>query len=113
MGTLKYGTRELPVEDRLLAHVGVVVTQKLRRRECFLLTLHPADRRSETDAIWVSAYNDISFAYSGNRIPSLNHAWLELMMTQSYSMHGLDLTSAVEPVPEGVPARTHIGTRAS
>lgn len=111
MGMLKYGTREIAVEDRLLAHISVIVTQKLRRRESFLLTLHASDRRMATEALWISCNSDISFAYSGNRVPSLNQAWLEQMMTESFSAHGLDLAAHTEPTAAGHPQR--IGTRAS
>jgi hypothetical protein len=108
---LKYGAREIVVEDRVLAHISVVVTQKLRRRESFLLTLPASDRRMATEAMWMSCNSDIAFAYSGNRVPSLNHAWLEQMMTESFSAHGLDLTLHGEPAAAGL--STHIGTRAS
>ena len=91
MGTFSYGTREIPVEDRVLAHLSVIITQKLRRRECFLLTMPSADRRTVTEAMWISATSDLSFAYQGNRLPSLNHEWLEQMMNESFSVHGLDL----------------------
>ncbi|RWZ50060.1 ATP-dependent DNA ligase [Labedella phragmitis] len=111
MGMLKYGTREIAVEDRILAHISVIVTQKLRRRESFLLTLPASDRRMATEAMWMSCNSDIAFAYSGNRVPSLNHAWLEQMMTESFSAHGLDLTLHGEPSAAGRSA--HVGTRAS
>jgi hypothetical protein len=111
MGMLKYGTREVVVEDRVLAHISVVVTQKLRRRESFLLTLPSSDRRMATEAMWISFNSDIGFAYSGNRVPSLNHEWLEQMMTESFSAHGLDLVRHREPAIAGQTA--HIRTRAS
>lgn len=97
MGMLTYGTREIAVEDRVLAHISVIVTQKLRRREGFLLTLHASDARMATEALWISCHSVISFAYSGNRVPSLNHDWLEQMMTESFSAQGLDLAAHAEP----------------
>jgi hypothetical protein len=96
MGTLTYGTRDIPVDDRLLAHLSVVLTQKLRRREGFLLTLPSGDRHLFSEAFWVSATSDLSFSYSGNRVPSFNQEWLEQMMNESFSTQGLDLTKHAE-----------------
>lgn len=97
MGHLTYGTREIPVEDRLLAHLSVIITQKLRRRECFLLTVPSGDRRLHAESLWISANSDIGFAYAGNRVPSFNHEWLEQMMNESFSTQGLDLAAHAEP----------------
>lgn len=96
MGTLTYGMRDIPVEDRVLAHIGVVITQKLRRRECFLLTLPSVERHIHSESFWISATTDLVFSYAGNRVPTLNQEWLEAMMTESYSVNGLDLTKHTE-----------------
>jgi hypothetical protein len=96
MGTLTYGTRDIPVDDRLLAHLSIVLTQKLRRREGFLLTLPSGDRHLVSEAFWISASSDLSFSYSGNRVPSFNQEWLEQMMNESFSTQGLDLTKHAE-----------------
>ena len=96
MGTLTYGTRDVPVDDRLLAHLSIVLTQKLRRREGFLLTLPSGDRHLHSEAFWVSASSDLTFSYSGNRVPSFNHEWLEQMMNESFSTQGLDLLKHAE-----------------
>ncbi|WP_208007510.1 ATP-dependent DNA ligase [Labedella endophytica] len=108
MGALTYGTREIPVEDRLLAHLSVVMTQKLRRREGFLLTLPSGDRRLHAESFWISANSDLSFSYSGNRIPSFNQDWLEKMMNESFSSQGLDLTKHAEPAAAPRPVAANV-----
>jgi hypothetical protein len=110
MGTLRYGAADLTVEDRLLAHVCIVIAQKLRRNESFLLTLPDQRGKSASESIWLGPQSDISFVFSGNRAPSLNHEWLEQMMTESYSSRGLDVNLHSEP--HVVPQRAAAGLRA-
>jgi len=111
MGTLTYGQRDIAVEDRMLVHVSVVVTQKLRRRESFLLTLPSADREIRSESLWISAMSDLVFSFAGNRVPALNHGWLESMMNESFSVHGLDLTTHAEPAPRPLPTPAVTGGR--
>ncbi|PSL36810.1 hypothetical protein CLV49_0408 [Labedella gwakjiensis] len=98
MGTLTYGQRDITVDDRTLVHVSVVITQKLRRRESFLLTLPSTNREIRSESLWISAMSDLVFSYAGNRVPALDHEWLESMMTESFSVHGLDLTTHTDSV---------------
>ena len=75
MGVLIYNRGDpIEIDDRALAHLQVVIIDKLRRGEHFALTLED-DRRVLTS--WISPRTAIEFIYRGNRKPSLNHAWLE------------------------------------
>lgn len=66
----------LTIDDRTLAHLQVVILDKLRRNESFALDLHD-DRHVRT--VWISQRSALAFHYSGNRSPALNQRWLELM----------------------------------
>ena len=77
MGMLVYnGRMTLHIDDRVLAHLQVVVINKLRRRESFTFTW---DDGAQEAVCWIGPSIPLEFTYSGNRRPLLNREWLELM----------------------------------
>lgn len=116
MGTLVYDDdRRAEIDDRTLAHLQVIIVNKLRRRESFPFTWSD-ERRTVT--IWISPNTPLEFVYHGNRRPRLNRAWLEQLALMANSVGGLVV--APEPpaddptaadVPEVIPAdRTGTGS---
>lgn len=93
MGSLVYDENHAAeFDDRTLAHLQVIIVNKLRRLESFPFTWHD-DRRSMT--VWISPSTPIAFVYHGNRRPKLNRAWLEDLALVANSVGGL----AVVPEP--------------
>lgn len=92
MGSLIYGSASIEVkfEDRVLAHLQVVVSAKLRRGESFFFswfdTPSVGDGRS---AIWIAPAIPLYFKYSGSKPPTLNKVWLEEMAIAAGSNQGL------------------------
>ena len=106
MGQFLYDRgRAVEVDDRTLAHIQVVMINKLRRQEHFAVTLHDDDR---TLSMWVGPQTPMQFVYSGNRRPVLNRLWLELLAEAANSTQGLVLvpepTFDLEPEPAPLPA---------
>ena len=101
MGSLIYGSAAIEVqfEDRVLAHLQVVMSAKLRRGESFFFSWFdtPAvgDGRS---ALWIGPAIPLYFRYGGSRPPTLNKTWLEEMAIAAGSNQGLVL---VEEPGEG------------
>jgi hypothetical protein len=96
MGTLRYGSDHLELDDRTLAHVQVVVVAKLRKGEAFLLSWNvDPEKGSGRYALWMETGVPIVFRYEGSRPIRINRAWLDAMMERSYTLAGLDL------MPEG------------
>ena len=92
MGFLIYDRGEpIELDDRALAHLQVVIIDKLRRGEHFSLTLR--DERGML-SYWMSPRTAIEFVYHGNRRPVLNHAWLEQLAGE------VGLTGVLILVPE-------------
>jgi hypothetical protein len=94
MGSLIYGmgSIEIPLEDRVLAHLQVVFSAKLRRGESFFFSW--VDDPSSGDgrcSAWIHPAVPVYFRYSGSRPPSLNKAWLEDMAIAAGSNQGLVL----------------------
>ncbi|MDQ1136050.1 hypothetical protein QE410_000849 [Microbacterium sp. SORGH_AS 1204] len=77
-------------EDRLLAHLQVVVGNKLRRGEPFYFVwkddLSTGGGRT---AVWMHPRANLVFKFSGGRPPALNRAWLEALMSTANSPTGL------------------------
>jgi hypothetical protein len=116
MGQLVYDLdRAAEFDDRTLAHLQVIIVNKLRRQESFPFTWSD-ERRTVT--IWISPSTPLVFIFNGNRRPRLNRAWLEDLALMANSVGGLvvvpeppanDPTAA--DVPEVLPAdRTGTGS---
>ena len=111
MGKFMYGAtaNAFEIEDRALAHVRVVVMNKLRRSESFMFDLTMGDG-SGSRSFWINAAVPIQFQFFGSRSPRLNRAWIELLMTAANSPNGLAiLPEPAEPAFEtpgtGIPHR--------
>ncbi|MCJ1685356.1 ATP-dependent DNA ligase [Rathayibacter sp. VKM Ac-2928] len=99
MGTLLYGTppTEHDIEDRLLAHLQVVIINKFRRGESFAFTLTvPASHGSGRQTLWLSPSIPVQFSFHGSRAPALNPTWVQELMNEANSGRGL----SVMPEPQ-------------
>ncbi|WP_285114536.1 hypothetical protein [Leifsonia sp. fls2-241-R2A-40a] len=91
MAVLSYGGADYDFSDRTLAHLQVVITSKLRRRESFALSwIREDDGGRET--IWVDNGFPIRFRYDEGAIAPLNREWLEVLMDGTHRPNGLLLT---------------------
>jgi hypothetical protein len=85
-----FGNLEVDIEDRVLAHIQLVVVAKLRRNEGFMLTWTDeaavGDGRS---SIWLHQSIPLYFKYDDNAQPSINRQWLELLTVTATSAAGL------------------------
>ncbi|PZQ88092.1 MAG: ATP-dependent DNA ligase [Leifsonia xyli] len=94
MGSLIYGSSgiEISFDDRVLAHLELVIGSKLRRRESFMLSWRDTpgvgDGRS---SIWVDTGIPFYFRYSGSRMPLIDKDWLDELAAQAGSNRGLVL----------------------
>lgn len=91
MGKFVYNDRvRVDFEDRLLAHLQLVITSKLRRGEAF--TFMWKDDISIGDGrqvVWLHPHADLSWKFYGSRQPSLNRAWLDALSQVANSSSGL------------------------
>lgn len=104
MGSLIYGTSSIEVQfdDRVLAHLQVVFSAKLRRGESFFFSWSDDPMTGEgRSAAWIHPAVPVYFRYSGSRPPALNKAWLEEMVVAAGSNQGLIL----QDEPGGPPQR--------
>jgi len=98
MGQLFYGCSSTLIEldDRVLAHLQMVVTSKLRREEKF--TLSWPDDSGGHSTIWLHPSIPLRFVFGDNAAIALNHEWMEALMVSANSNGGLRIVP--EPVPQ-------------
>ncbi|WP_442784974.1 DUF7882 family protein [Cryobacterium sp. MP_M5] len=89
MGTLTYDRVRIQFEDRTLAHLQIVMIQKLRRGESFLLSwCNTAESGGGRSSTWISPAAPIYFEFSGGPY-SINQVWLAQLTLSANSIHGL------------------------
>lgn len=92
MGTLVYGTQGSTYEfdDRLLAHLRVVIVTKFRRRESFTLSweLHRESGGGRV-SLWLDPAIPLQFLFRGSREPTLNREWIEQLAIVAGTTTGL------------------------
>jgi hypothetical protein len=103
MGVLYYGAdgSELEFDDRLLAHLKVVIVAKLRRRESFTMSWELEHAQgSGRETIWLDPSIALRFRFYGGRPPQLNRAWLDALtrMANKGDMRLVPEPSTNEPV---------------
>jgi hypothetical protein len=90
MGSLQYDGVLVEFDDRLLAHLQIVIVQKIRRGESFLMSWRDAPETGDGhSAIWIHPTQNLYFKFSGSRNPSINQEWLEKLMASANSSRGL------------------------
>jgi hypothetical protein len=90
MGTLKYDDVSVDFDDRLLAHLEIVIVQKLRRQEAFLMTWQHSDGiEGGRSGIWLHAGSSLMFRFDGKDKVLVDHEWLAALMVSANSPMGL------------------------
>lgn len=93
MGTLVYDGTAIAFDDRLLAHLQIVIVQKLSRGETFLMSWKDSpsvgDGRS---AIWLTPTIPLQFKFLGGKVPTIDRDWLQLLGKSAESSTGLLVT---------------------
>ncbi|MCR2783553.1 MULTISPECIES: ATP-dependent DNA ligase [unclassified Microbacterium] len=93
------GQLKADFEDRLLAHLQVVIGSKLRRGESFYFSWKDdASIGDGRTTIWVHPRSVLVYKYYGSRRVPLNPAWLGALAYTANSPHGLYVVP--EPAPD-------------
>ena len=104
MGQLFYGDTDRPIEipDRLLAHLKVVITTKLRRAESFTLSWRHADGDAPgRSSLWLQEAIPLRFVFDDAEPEQLDGSVLQDMAHRATSSAGLTVTlDELTVVPE-------------
>jgi hypothetical protein len=94
MGSLTYDSMVIEFDDRVLAHLQIVIVQKLRRGESFLMSwrdsLNSGDGRA---AIWIAPTIPLYFKFLGSKVPVIDKDWLHELGKSAESSTGLIVTN--------------------
>jgi hypothetical protein len=93
MGKILYDAYlEIDLDDRVLAHLQLAMSIKLRRREGFFFSWQrpPLSGEGRT-SVWVDASIPLQFIYFGSRMPAINREWVEALRDSSNSAQGLQV----------------------
>lgn len=100
MGSLTYDRVVVEIDDRTLAHLQLVIVQKLRRGESFLLSWQDsASVGSGRSSIWLHPAIPLYFKYVGGRAATLNRQWIEDLSRSANSTKGLVIISEDASLP--------------
>jgi len=105
MGTLFYGAQDTPIhiEDRVLAHLKVVIATKLRRNESFTLSWqHPDGEPRGRSTIWLHPSIPLMFVFDDPEPPEISRAWIEKLAHSANTSGGILLVDELllDPVTE-------------
>lgn len=114
MGHLFYGTstESIQVPDRLLSHIKVVATTKLRRGESFTLSWAHVDGTPGRSTVWLQPAIPLRFVFDSAEPESLSSTALKNMADMANSSAGLTVDLTAE-IPAVEPAPRVVGTRAA
>jgi hypothetical protein len=121
MGYLHYGnsTEAIEIPDRVLAHLKIVATTKLRRAESFTLSWrHAAGTTPGRTTIWLQPSIPLLFRFDSAEPEALNPAVLKDMANSANSSGGLSIDldaeipdAATAPRPAAAPVRRTAAAR--
>ncbi|WP_348786506.1 ATP-dependent DNA ligase [Leifsonia sp. NPDC080035] len=102
MGYLTYEDHDIEFDDRTLAHLHIVIVNKLRHGQSFAMSWRdPAERGGGRTSIWLHPAVTLRFHFDGSRTPALNRDWLTMLADSADSSRGL-----VVEREENIPAPT-------
>ena len=105
MGSLTYDRVVVEFDDRILAHLQVVIIHKLRRGEGFVISWRDAavagDGRSSA---WLHPAIPLYFKFTGGRAPIINPQWRAQLTRSANSSQGLVVTGEESSMLERDPA---------
>lgn len=98
MGKLTYdSTLTVDFDDRILAHIQLVIGAKLRRGESFYFSWRDDPLTGGgRSTVWLHPSISLAYKYFGSKVPTLNRDWIEALSLSANSASGLQLVS--EPV---------------
>ncbi|WP_382303845.1 ATP-dependent DNA ligase [Herbiconiux sp. UC225_62] len=70
------------MDDRLLAHLRIVLVSKMRNHEAFTVSWSmEVSQGGGRETLWVHPSIPLRFRFFGSRPPAINRAWIDLMLT--------------------------------
>jgi hypothetical protein len=99
LGTLAYdGSMAAEFDDRLLIHLQIVISQKLRRGECFIFSWRDVSAiGGGRTALWLHPAIPLTYKYFGGKMPVINPDWIDALTESAGSAGGLQVIREPQP----------------
>ncbi|TFB67433.1 MULTISPECIES: ATP-dependent DNA ligase [Cryobacterium] len=99
MGKLTYDSSiTVDFDDRVLAHIQLVIGAKLRRGESFYFSWRDDPLvGGGRSTVWMHPGISLAYKYFGSKTPTLNRDWVEALSLSANSATGLQIVA--EPPP--------------
>lgn len=99
MGRFIYDTigNSIDLDDRTLAHLRIVIMNKLRRSEPFMFDVDLNDGTGRR-TFWIHPSIPLQLQFYGTRHPRINRLWIDDLMKSASGPNGLTITP--EPAEE-------------
>ncbi|NRG42652.1 ATP-dependent DNA ligase [Rathayibacter sp. VKM Ac-2804] len=100
MGRLVYNSSyEVDFEDRLLAHLKIVIGAKLGRNEGFFFSWKDSLKVGNgRTTLWMHPTIPLRFTFLTGATPPINSEWVRRLIADSHGGTGLRISSEVPPV---------------
>lgn len=93
MGLLIHGGVEVEFDDRMLAHLQIVIVTRFRRGESLVVSwLESPSVGSGRSAIWMTPNQPVFFRFAGTRVPTIDVEWIKVLTASADSSTGLIVT---------------------
>jgi hypothetical protein len=100
MGSITYDGMVVHLDDRALTHLQIVIVNKLRKGEAFLMSWKDSpDVGDGRSAIWMHPHMLLYFKFEGSRVPIINNEWLAELAASADSSRGLVVTAEHGELP--------------
>lgn len=110
MGSMTYDGMVVHIDDRTLVHLQIVIINKLRKGECFLMSWKDANEvGSGRSAVWMNPLMLLHFKFEGSRVPAINDQWLGELATLADGSRGLIVTAERGELPKLIGGRQRSG----
>ena len=95
MGKLTYNSYlTADFDDRILAHIQLVIGAKLRRGESFYFSWRDDSIiGGGRSTVWIHPGIALAYKYLGSKVPTLNRDWVEALMLSANSASGLHVVA--------------------
>ncbi|MGO4533457.1 DUF7882 family protein [Leifsonia sp. 2MCAF36] len=90
MGYLSLDGRETEFDDRTLAHLHIVIINRLRHGHSFAFSWKDTEAGGGgRNCVWLHPASNLRFHFSTSRTPSINREWLQQLAESAESSRGL------------------------
>jgi hypothetical protein len=114
VGVLLYGVglTRFEFDDRVLTHLQLVITAKLRRDERFMCTWTlPVDNGGGRVSIWFDPNIPLCFQHAKVSVGPVNAVWLDALMKTANSVGGLHVIAEPAAAPDHAPELAQASSR--